>query len=69
MEIINETGFLYYLQIFLQNRSFVLGVIIGMLLLYLATSFIWTVEIRGNEKVKTDELKTIIEDLGVKRGY
>jgi len=68
MEIINETGFLYYLQIFLQNRSFVLGVIIGMLLLYLATSFIWIVEIRGNEKVKTDELKTIIEDLGVKRG-
>ncbi|MDI6601706.1 MAG: sporulation protein YqfD [Thermoanaerobacteraceae bacterium] len=68
VEIIKESGLLYYLQCFLKHRSFASGMLIFILLLYLSTSFVWAVEIKGNEEIATEELEEIVEELGVKPG-
>ncbi len=68
VEVLKENGLLYYLQRLLKHRAFAMGMLICALLIYLLSSFIWTVEITGNETVPSKKLAEMIEELGVKPG-
>lgn len=68
LKIHKKSGFIFGL-LKIRNRSgiFVGGILFICLLSFLS-GFIWNVEITGNEKIKTDELVSFLEENGVSRG-
>lgn len=68
MEILGERGISYYSQRFFKHKSFALGMVVCILLLYLSASFVWKVEVVGNKTVSGKELMSTAKDLGIKPG-
>lgn len=51
-----------------RRKGFVLGFVIFAICLYLASSFVWFIDVSGNEEVKKEEILALLQDLEITPG-
>jgi len=68
VRIIRKKGLPFILSRYKKRKAFVAGAVIFIFILYGLTSFIWAVEIEGNERIAADVLREKLAMLGAKPG-
>ncbi len=68
VKILNKRGLPFILNRYRKRKAFAVGAIFFIIIIYTLTSFIWAVEIEGNERIKTDVIRESLSSLGVKPG-
>ncbi|MBZ4653762.1 MAG: putative rane protein [Peptococcaceae bacterium] len=68
IKIREKKGFPFWLFRAQKRKILVSGVLFFCLTLYLLSSFVWFIEIRGNERVPGDLILTKVEERGLKKG-
>ncbi len=51
-----------------KRKAFLAGAVVFIILLNLMSSFIWNVEIRGNDKIDTEKITEVLTEQGIKAG-
>ncbi len=68
MRVVKKKGLPFLVRRYRKRIGLFLGVVLFGAFMYVVSNFIWLVEVRGNEKVPTDIIVGVMEDLGVKPG-
>lgn len=68
VKILSQKGLGRILLQLKKRPAFVIGFLLCAVLLAILPMFVWTVQIYGNEQVKTDEIRRSLDDLGVHFG-
>ncbi len=68
VRIVQKKGLPFVFSRYRRRKAFVAGAVLFVLLLYVLTSFIWSVEITGNEKIETGVILERLAENGVKVG-
>jgi similar to stage IV sporulation protein len=68
VRLLKKIGLPFVFNRYRRRKAFFAGAVLFMALMYIMTSFIWSVEISGNKKLKTDELEKTLAKYGVKTG-
>lgn len=68
VRIVRKKGLPFISYRYKRRKSFVVGAVLFVALIYFLTSFIWVVEISGNKKLETGLLNEKLASLGVKPG-
>jgi len=68
VEIVNKVGFPFILKSIKQRKIFFAGAIIFLLIIYISSSLVWSIEIVGTEALKNEEILEIIEKEGLMLG-
>lgn len=68
IKISYKQGFPFILHKYRKRKTLALGILFFVIVLYFLSSFIWTVEINGNERISKDELKAYCVEVGLKPG-
>ncbi|MGI6778674.1 MAG: sporulation protein YqfD [Acetivibrionales bacterium] len=68
VRIIKKKGMPFILNRYKKRKTFVLGAVVFIILVYLLTSFIWAVEIMGNTVLETAIIREKLITLGIKPG-
>ena len=68
VKIVRRRGFPFFIKRYKKRQAFFAGIIIFVLLMVLMTSFIWAVEITGNDAVSKSDIKAALERAGLKTG-
>lgn len=68
VRLLKKIGLPFVFNRYRGRKAFFAGAVLFMALLYIMTSFVWSVEISGNKKLKTDELEKALAKYGVKTG-
>ncbi len=68
LDTVARYGLPVYKGIFKRRVGFMLGGLFFVIALYLASSFIWFVELEGNEKIASDKILLTLSKYGVHRG-
>ncbi len=63
-----KKGLPFLLRKYRKRKTFAVGCLIFVGMVYLLSSFIWTVEVYGNEKVPTQEIVESLSESGLKAG-
>ncbi len=63
-----KKGLPFLLRRYRKRKTFAAGCLIFIGMVYLLSSFIWTVEVYGNEKIPTQEIVKNLSDIGLKAG-
>lgn len=63
-----KQGFPFILHKYRKRKTLALGIIFFIMILYFLSSFIWTVEITGNERISKEDIKTYCIEVGLKPG-
>lgn len=66
--IVEKKGFPFLLEKLKKRKMLGLGFIIFMVLIFFLTSFIWNIEVQGNEKIKDEDIINFLEETGVSKG-
>ena len=66
--IIEKKGWPFVAHRYRKRKIFTLGMIICICLLYLLSSFIWVIDIQGNNQISKEEILETLEQYGVKSG-
>ncbi|HQD51296.1 MAG TPA: sporulation protein YqfD [Defluviitaleaceae bacterium] len=66
--IVEKKGCPFFIHKYRKRKVMAAGVLIFFGLLYFLSSFIWLIEIKGNERIDTEELIKALENYGVKTG-
>lgn len=68
VRIMHKRGLPFIFSRYRRRKAFVVGAVLFVFLLYVLTSFIWSVEITGNENIQTDVIVEKLAENGVKVG-
>ncbi len=68
VRIVRKKGMPFLFNRYRRRKAFVAGAVIFVGLIYLMTSFIWSVEITGNEKMQTARIESLLALHGIKPG-
>lgn len=68
VKILKKKGLPFMLHRYRGRKTFFFGAAVFVVLFYLMTSFVWTVEITGNQTVDTELILQKLEEMGVKPG-
>ncbi len=68
VEIVEKKGLPFVLNRYKHRKTFVAGAFAFIILFYIFTSFIWAIEVTGNEKIDTGVLIDKLAEYGVKQG-
>ena len=68
MQIEEKFGFPVWKKKHKGRIGFAIGMLIFLLILHLMGSFVWTVQVQGNEQITEQEILSCMEDLGLKPG-
>ncbi|AEV68081.1 sporulation protein YqfD [Acetivibrio clariflavus] len=68
VKIIGRRGVPFVLYRYKRRKTFVAGAVLFVLLFYFMTSFVWSIEVTGNEKLETEVIMDKVYQLGVKPG-
>ncbi|HPU41831.1 MAG TPA: sporulation protein YqfD [Acetivibrio clariflavus] len=68
VRIIGKRGVPFVLYRYKRRKTFVAGAVLFVLLFYFMTSFVWSIEVTGNEKLDTEFIMNKVYQLGVKPG-
>ena len=66
--IIEKRGFPFLLEKLTKRKMFGFGFLLFIGLIIFLTSFIWTIEVSGNEKVPEEEIIQFLQNMDIKRG-
>lgn len=66
--IIEKRGLPFVINKYKRRKTFVLGLGVCVILFYVMLSFIWTIEITGNEKVETQLIIDYLDEIGIRPG-
>ncbi|WP_265443397.1 sporulation protein YqfD [Acetivibrio straminisolvens] len=68
VKILKKRGLPFLLNRYRRRKTFLLGAAVSIVLFYIMTSFVWSVEVCGNQKIETDIILKSLEEHGVKPG-
>lgn len=68
VKILSKKGIPFYLEKTNQRKGLVIGIIFFVISLYYLSTFVWFIEVDGNEKVSNEEILVISEKYGLKPG-
>lgn len=68
VRIIRKQGLPFILHRYKGRKTFVLGALVFLGLFFFLTSFVWTIEVKGNKSIETQVLMERLEERGVKPG-
>jgi len=68
VKILEKRGLPFLLNRYRHRKTFLLGAAVFVVLFYIMTSFVWSVEVVGNKKIETDGILKCLEKYGVKPG-
>ena len=66
--IIEKKGFPFLLEKLKRRKMFGFGFLLFIGLIIFLTSFIWTIEVEGNEKLIEEEILEFLQDIDIKKG-
>ncbi len=68
VRILKKHGLPFLINRYRGRKTFLLGAALFVVLFYIMTSFVWTIEITGNEKIETQLIIEKLASMGVKPG-
>lgn len=68
VHIISRHGLPFWLKRYRNRKILLFSVVIAVVFMIVANQFVWVIEIRGNEKVKTADIVEALEAEGLKKG-
>ncbi len=68
VRIMEKRGFPFVLYRYKRRKTFFAGAILFVFLFYFMSSFVWSIEVDGNEKLATETIMDRVYQLGVKPG-
>ena len=68
VKIVGRRGVPFILYRYKRRKTFIAGAVLFVFLFYFMTSFVWSIEVTGNEKLETDVIMDRVYQLGVKPG-
>ncbi len=68
VRIMWKSGFPFVLYRYKRRKTFIAGAILFVFLFYFMSSFVWSIEVDGNEKLATETIIDRVCELGVKPG-
>lgn len=68
VRLLKKNGLPFVVNKYRRRKAFFVGAVLFFVLLYILTSFIWSVEITGNEKLQTSELEASLAQNGIGTG-
>lgn len=68
VRIMRKRGFPFVLYRYKRRKTFIAGAILFVFLFYFMSSFVWSIEVEGNEKLATETIIDRVYELGVKPG-
>lgn len=66
--IYKKYGLPFILKSYEKRKGIAVGIILSLLLLNFLSNYIWDIKVIGNEKIPTNEIIAVCEELGVKKG-
>lgn len=68
VRIMGKRGFPFVLYRYKRRKTFIAGAMLFVFLFYFMSSFVWSIEVDGNEKLATETIMDRVYQLGVKPG-
>lgn len=68
VRIVNKIGLPFVFNRYRRRKAFYVGAVIFAALVYIMTSFVWSVEITGNKKLQTGQVESALARYGIKTG-
>ena len=68
VKIEKKSGIPFVLNKYRKRKVFAIAFLVIAIFLFIITKFIWNVEIMGNEKISSDELKKLVAEYGIAEG-
>lgn len=68
VKILEKKGLPFLLRKYRKRKTFLLGGIIFFVVLNFLASFLWTIEIKGNERVESKNILVLLETMNIKPG-
>ena len=68
VRIVEKRGLPFIINKYKERKTFVFGLAVFIVLFYIMSSFVWTIEIAGNEKVETQIIMDYLDEIGVRPG-
>ncbi|HOM01438.1 MAG TPA: sporulation protein YqfD [Acetivibrio sp.] len=68
IRILKKRGLPFFLNRYRRRKTFLLGAAVFIVLFYIMTSFVWSVEVTGNKNIETDLILKSLAAHGVKPG-
>ena len=68
LAVLRRTGLPYRMKKVTRRRGILIGVLLFFAVLWFFSSFIWEVEISGNQSTSTAEITQVLDDLGLRPG-
>lgn len=68
VRIVEKRGLPFIANRYKERKTFVLGLAVFFVLFYIMLSFVWTIEITGNEKVETQIILDYLDEIGIRPG-
>lgn len=68
VSIIEKSGYPFFIRKFKYRKMFAMGLVISLTLVVFFTSFIWSIEITGNEKIRDEEIINALLSMNIKEG-
>ncbi len=68
VKILEKKGLPFLLRKYRKRKTFLLGVFIFFVALNFLASFLWTIEIKGNERVESKNILSLLETMNIKPG-
>ena len=58
----------FVLNKYKKRKIFAISLLAMMAIIFILSNFVWNIEVRGNERISTEELITLLEENGLKTG-
>ncbi len=68
VSLVSRHGLPFFFQTYRKRKLLLIGVLVFVLFTIISNLFVWEIEIRGNEAVKTSDILQMLENHGVKKG-
>ncbi len=68
VRIKGKRGLPFLLNRYRKRKAFAVGAFLFVALVYLLTSFVWVIEVSGNERIKKEEILNSLREMGIKPG-
>lgn len=68
IQIKHKKGLPFFINKYRKRKSFFIGIIICCVMLYILSSFIWTIDVYGNKTIPKDQIINDLSDYGLKVG-
>lgn len=68
VKIEKKSGIPFFINRYRKRKIFAVATIVIAIFIFIITKFIWNVEVVGNEKVSSDEIKKMVAEYGISEG-